>query len=110
MKEEIIKRLYDFWSKIDNNDNLLKEITDNVNDGITGAEILLDWCREDYDKAQRKYMELHSINIREMQKVMEENFGNYEFMYNELPYVEELDEIWDLCNEYFDYCKEMEEK
>ena len=46
MKELLIEKLYDFWSKTDDDkETLLKEITRNVNDGTSGAEILLDWCR-----------------------------------------------------------------
>ena len=40
MKELLIEKLYDFWSKTDDDkETLLKEITRNVNDGTSGAEI-----------------------------------------------------------------------
>lgn len=112
MKELLIERLYDFWSKTDDDkETLLKEITQNVNDGISGAKILLDWCRNDYDMVREQYQKLHNLTDDEMEKVMEENCGTYEFMYNEIPYVIDLENIWDICNWYLDYCnKSMTEK
>jgi len=104
MKNKIIKELYDYWYKLDNtNDNLLKEITDNINNGKVGAETLLDWCRDDYDNARKQYMNIHNITEKDMEKLMEQNGGTYEFMYNDLPYVKDLDNVWNICNEYFDY-------
>lgn len=111
MKELLIERLYDFWSKTDDDkETLLKEITQNVNDGISGAEVLLDWCRNDYDMIKEQYRKLHNLTYNEMDKIMEENCGTYEFMYDEIPYAKELDEIWNICNEYLDYCYEELEK
>ena len=111
MKEKVIKQLYDFWSKTDDdNTKLLEEITNNVNNGLDGAEVLLDWCRSDYDGIRSQYQILHNLSEDEMDRVMEENFGCYEFMYEEIPYAEKLDEIWDICNEYLDYCYEELEK
>ena len=111
MKEKVIKQLYDFWSKTDdNNTKLLEEITNNVNNGTDGAEVLLDWCRNDYDGIRSQYQILHNLSEDEMERVMEEHSGCYEFMYEEIPYAEELDEIWDICNYYLDYCnKDMTE-
>ena len=111
MKELLIERLYDFWSKTDDDkETLLKEITQNVNDGISGTEVLLDWCRNDYDGIRSQYQILHNLSEDEMERVMEKHFGCYEFMYEEIPYAEELDEIWDICNYYLDYCnKDMTE-
>ena len=44
MKELLIERLYDFWNKTDDDkETLLKEITQNVNDGISGAETIMIW-------------------------------------------------------------------
>ena len=112
MKELLIERLYDFWSETDDDkETLLKEITQNVNDGISGAEVLLDWCRSDYDMVREQYQKAHSLTDDEMEKVMEENCGSYEFMYSEIPYVIDLEDIWDICNWYLDYCnKDMTEK
>ena len=111
MKKLLIERLYDFWNKTDDDkETLLKEITQNVNDGISGAEVLLDWCRNDYDGIRSQYQILHNLSEDEMERVMEENCGSYEFMYDEIPYAEELDEIWGICNEYLDYCYEELEK
>ena len=112
MKELLIEKLYDFWNKTDDDkETLLKEITQNVNDGISGAEILLDWCRSDYDTIKEQYQKLHNLTDNEMEKVMEENSGSYEFMYNEIPYVIDLENIWDICNYYLDYCnKDITEK
>ena len=105
MKELLIKKLYDFWSKTDNdNTKLLEEITNNVNNGLDGAKVLLDWCRNDYDTIKEQYKKLHNLTDTEMDKVMEENRGSYEFMYNEMPYAIDLQDIWDLCNYYLDYC------
>lgn len=104
MKEKLINRLYDFWLKTDDdNIKLLEEITNNVNNGIDGAEVLLDWCRNDYDGIRSQYQILHNLSEDEMERVMEEHSGCYEFMYEEIPYTEELDEIWDICNWYLDY-------
>ena len=37
--------------------------------------------------------------------------GSYEFMYDEIPYAIDLQDIWDICNWYLDYCnKDMTEK
>ena len=104
MKEKLINRLYDFWLKTDDdNIKLLEEITNNVNNGIDGAEVLLDWCRNDYDTIKEQYQKLHNLTDTEMEKIMEENCGSYEFMYDEIPYIEELDKIWNICNWYLDY-------
>ena len=98
LEERIIEKLYDFWNSTDDNsEKLLQEITDNINDGINGIENLLDWCRCDYDMCQDKYRALHNLSEEEMEKIMEENFGSYEFMYDEVPYVSWLEDIWDLC-------------
>ena len=105
MKNKVIKQLYDFWSKTDNdNAKLLEEITNNVNDGLDGAKVLLDWCRNDYDTIKEQYKKLHNLTDTEMDKVMEENRGSYEFMYDEIPYAIDLQDIWNLCNYYLDYC------
>ena len=107
MKEKLIKRLYNYWACTDDdlNNGLWENISDIINNkGKNGAEDLLDWCRDDYDKAKENYMELHNLNADEMDKIMEENCGSYEFMYNEIPYVIDLENIWDICNYYLDYC------
>ena len=112
MKEKVIKQLYDFWSKTDDdNTKLLEEINNNVNNGLDGAEVLLDWCRSDYDGIRSQYQILHNLSEDEMEKVMEENCGSYEFMYSEIPYAIDLEDIWNICNWYLDYCnKSMTEK
>ena len=82
MKYKLIKRLYNFWSKVNPNDgsiklskSLLKNIKYQVNIcGIKGAETLLDWCHMDFDN------------------ITKDN-DNYE----------ELIKIWDICNWYLDY-------
>jgi hypothetical protein len=105
MKEKLITRLYDFWGKTDDDKaQLLKEITENVNEGVNGAEVLLDWCRCDYDNVKEQYMKMHNINEDEMEKIMEEHCGDYTFMYEDIPYVSELDNIWDISNWFLDYC------
>ena len=69
MKELLIEKLYDFWNKTDDDkETLLKEITQNVNDGISGAEVLLDWCRNDYDTIKEQYQKLHNLTDNEMDK------------------------------------------
>lgn len=112
MKEKLIEKLYDLWKDTDDNkEELLKEITTNVNDGIDGANVLLDWCRCDYDGIREQYMKLHNLNEDELGEIMEEHFGTYEFMYDEIPYASYLQNIWDLCNWYLDYCNnDMDEK
>lgn len=93
MKEKLIEILYDFWSASDDDkEKLLEEIRENINDGITGAECLLDWCRCDYEVLKDQY--------RAMNKILKENNCNYGFMY----YARELDKIWEICNLYLDYC------
>ena len=105
MKDKLIEKLYDFWSKTDNdNAKLLEEITNNVNNGLDGAKVLLDWCRNDYDTIKEQYKKLHNLTDTDMNKVMEENRGSYEFMYDEIPHAIDLQDIWDLCNYYLDYC------
>ena len=107
MKEKLIEKLYDLWKDTDDDkEQLLQEITKNVNDGKDGAEVLLDWCRCDYDGIREQYMKLHNLNEDEMEQIMEENCGDYEFMYEEIPYASYLQDIWDLCNYYLDYCNE----
>lgn len=105
MKEKLIEKLYDLWKDTDDNkEQLLEEITTNINDGIDGANMLLDWCRCDYDGIREQYMKLHNLSEEEMEKIMEEHCGAYEFMYDEIPYAIDLQDIWDLCNWYLDYC------
>ena len=108
MKEKLIDRLYNFWKSYTeyynlDNKNLKENITQAVNKGEQGAEELLDWCRDDYDGIRSQYQILHNLSEDEMERVMEKHFGCYEFMYEEIPYTEELDEIWDICNWYLDY-------
>lgn len=109
MKEKLIKRLYNYWACTDDdlNNGLWENISDIINNkGKNGAEDLLDWCRDDYDRAKENYMELHNLNEDEMEKIMEDNCGTFEFMYDEIGFLEELDEIWDICNWYLDYCND----
>lgn len=109
MKEKLIKRLYNYWACTDDdlNNGLWENISDIINNkGKNGAEDLLDWCRDDYDRAKGNYMELHNLNEDEMEKIMEDNCGTFEFMYDEIGFLEELDEIWDICNWYLDYCND----
>ena len=65
--------------------------------------MLLDWCRCDYDGIREQYMKLHNLSEKEMEKIMEEHCGAYEFMYDEIPYAIDLQDIWGLCNWYLDY-------
>ena len=112
IKEIIIKKLYDFWNKTDDNkEKLLEEITQNINNGEEGIETLLDWCRNDYDMVREQYQVKHNLTEEEVEKIMDDNLGTYDFMYDEIPYVSYLDEIWDLCNWYLDYVNgDMTEK
>ena len=108
MKEKLIKRLYDFWKDYNEhynlgNENLKERITQAVNSGEQGVEELLDWCRDNYDNIREQYQMLHNLSDDEMEMTMEENLGGYEFMYGEIPFVEELEEIWDICNWLLDY-------
>ena len=94
MKEKSIKRLYNYWACTDDdlNNGLWENISDIINNkGKNGAEDLLDWCRDDYDRAKENYMKLHNLNEDEMEKIMEDNCGNFKFMYNEIGFLEELD-------------------
>ena len=106
MKNKLIERLYDFWKKTyDDREVLLGEITKEVcENGIEGANTLLDWVRCDYECVRYEYRRLHNLTDDEVEKIMEENSGTYDFMYNEIPYVSELDSIWELLNHYLDYC------
>lgn len=112
IKEIIIKKLYDFWNKTDDNkEKLLEEIKQNINDGEEGIIVLLDWCRNDYDMIKEQYRIKHNLTEDEMYKIMDDNLGTYDFMYDEIPYVSYLDDIWDLCNWYLDYINgDMSEK
>lgn len=108
MKEKLIERLYDFWKDYNEhynlgNENLKERITQAINSGEKGAEELLDWCIGNYDNIREQYQMLHNLSDDEMEMTMEENSGGYEFMYGEIPFVEELEEIWDICNWYLDY-------
>ena len=72
--------------------------------------MLLDCFISDYDMVREQYQRLHNLTDDEMVKVMEENCGTYEFMYNEIPYAIDLEDIWNICNWYLDYCnKDMTE-
>ena len=52
----------------------------------------------------------NNLTDNEIEKIMEENCGSYEFMYDEIPYAIDLENIWDICNYYLDYCnKDMTE-
>lgn len=112
IKEIIIKKLYDFWNKTDDNkEKLLEEITQNINDREEGIIVLLDWCRNDYDMIREQYRIKHNLTEDEMYEIMDDNLGTYDFMYDEIPYVSYLDDIWDLCNWYLDYINgDMSEK
>lgn len=113
MKEKLIKELYDYWACTDEdlNNGLYDNLCDIINNkGEKGAEELLDWCRSEYDRAREDYMEIHSLDENDMEKIMEDNFGAYEFMYDEVPYVSDLDNIWDICNYYLDYCQAKDDE
>lgn len=112
MESKLIKKLYDYWACTDDdlNESLFENLCDIINNkGKNGAEELLDWCRCEYDRAREDYSKKHDLTDEEMEEIMEDNCGSYEFMYEELPYVEELEEIWDLCNFYLDYCEAKNE-
>ena len=105
MKEKFIERLFDFWKDGTDDEELLERLKEIVNNkGVDGAEELLDWCRNDYDTIKEQYQKLHNLTDNEMDKIMEENYGSYEFMYDEIPYAIDLQDIWDICNYYLDYC------
>lgn len=111
MKEKLIKRLYEFYSCTDEdlNNGLWENLNDIINNkGKKGAEELLDWCVCEYDNIRERYMELKKIDETEMEKILDENFGNYDFIYNDdidlYNFAKEVDEIWDLSNFYLDYC------
>ena len=78
-------------------------ITQNINNGEEGIIVLLDWCRNDYDMVREQYQVKHNLTEDEMYEIMDDNLGTYDFMYDEIPYVSYLDDIWDLCNWYLDY-------
>ena len=66
MKEKLIKRLYNYWACTDDdlNNGLWENISDIINNkGKNGAEDLLDWCRDDYDRAKENYMELYNYKF-----------------------------------------------
>ena len=110
LKNKLVEKLYDFWKQTDDDkDKLLEEIKINVKSEKEGAEVLLDWCRCDYDYIRETYMNIHSLDEEQMEEIMEKHFGEYTFMYEEIPYASELEEIWDLCNYYLDYCNEKNE-
>lgn len=111
MKEKFIERLFDFWKDGTDDEELLERLKEIVNNkGVDGAEELLDWCRNDYDTIKEQYQKLHNLTDNEMDKIMEENYGSYEFMYDKIPYAIDLQDIWDICNYYLDYCnKDMTE-
>lgn len=104
MEEKLIKILYNFFKEEENNTNLLDLITLEIHKGTkSGAEMFLDWCRDEYDNIRTEYMNKHNISEDEMERILEDNFGSYEFMYDEIGIAEELEKIWDLCNWYLDY-------
>lgn len=105
MKEKLIEKLYNYWKENDDDKStLLKEITENVNNGKEGANTLIDWCLCDYDMAKEKYAKMKNISEDELQEFIENSFGDLSFMKDDIDYLEDLDEIWDLCNYYLDYC------
>lgn len=67
VKQKMLERLSGYW------ENDTEEIKSALNNGKSGAEELLDWCRDEYDQ-------------------QEQNVEN-----------EELDGIWDICNWYLDF-------
>jgi len=93
MKEKLIKKLYDFWKKDDENYNktLLEQLNNEIyNNSNNGAETLLDWCRDSYEE----YYKENGITQEELEK----HCGNVD--------CGELDNIWNICNWYLDYCNE----
>lgn len=105
MREKLIQRLYDYWKENDDDKStLLKEITENIDSGKEGANTLIEWCLCDYDMAKERYAKIHNITEEELQDFIESSYGDLSFMRNDIDYLEDLDEIWNLCNWYLDYC------
>lgn len=107
MKEKIEQKLFDYFSydctDKEQEDNLKDLIKMEVELGKNGVEHLLDWCRDEYDTINAKYKQLHNLNDEEFELLIDEHSGCYEFMYDEIDNLEDLDNIWDLCNWYLDY-------
>ena len=112
------EKLYNFWSENnDHKEQLLEDINNNLNEGVDGATILLDWCSMEYDTIREQYGNRHNLNENEVMKIVEKHFGEYKFLceddndidlYN---YAMDLDDIWDLSNWYLDYVnKDMTEE
>lgn len=91
LKSVLIKRLYNFWATNNAKENatLLMQLNEIIDaEDRSGAETLCDWCRDDYEV----YYKEHNIT----QEDIENSCGDIN--------CGELDEIWDLCNWYLDYC------
>lgn len=106
--EKMYSTLHDFWYAYykcyGGNVNLIDNfISTALRNGVQGAEELLDDCRIAFDKIQEVYRTKHNLTEEDMEQVMNDHFGDYAFMYNDIEYVEDLDAIWDVCNLYLDY-------
>jgi len=107
MKEKIAQKIFDYFSYDCTNevekDNLKNLIKTEIELGEKGIEHIQDWCINEYDDINTKYKQLHNLNDEEFEILIEEHGGCYEFMYNDMKNLEDLDYIWDLCNFYLDY-------
>lgn len=74
----LLNRLFNFWKdSVDNKEDFKNQLREIIFDnGIDGAETLLDFCREDFEE----------IPIEEQEN------GEHE----------DLNKIWDICNWYLD--------
>ena len=62
MEKELTKLVYSFWSRYDDKKDrqLLKEIKTNIKT-TKGVDILLDWCRDEFDKGDKMGDELDYV-------------------------------------------------
>lgn len=105
-QDKVAQVLTNMWLEIDNTDKTLGDkVKENVYRGNVGAEELLDWCRCDYDNFTKQYKLLHGLTEEEMSELLDKHCGTMEFMYNDIPLVAILDDIWEVCNNYLDYCE-----
>lgn len=106
IQDKVAQVLTNMWLEIDNTDKTLgARVKENVYRGNVGAEELLDWCRCDYDNFRKQYKTLHGLTEEQMSELLDKHYGTYDFMYNDIPFVQTLDEIWEICNLYLDYCE-----
>lgn len=105
IEDKIIQICYDYWSiNDDDKEELKRELIKNIKeDGVDGANVLIDWCLCEYDRAREIYAIKNNIPYDTLLEKIDDNCGNMDFMKKDIDFLEDLDKIWDIVNWLLDY-------